>query len=315
MNTNMKTTRNLFSVLVLVTVIHGTAFGETSRGAGIVTTLQGEAIVTRAGGVQPPIPMKFRDEVFFKDRISVKEHSLLRVLMGGKALVTVRELSDLTVSEMPNKPTVLDMLSGKISLAVAKMRMRPGEAIEVRTPNAIAAVRGTTLVVEVMPGLESNGSGKPADMVTNIHVLSGKVDVFSASSPNAPPVSVRAGFSVSVNGALVGPLRPNPPVGQVTKGLDHTFQHTETPDGTKNTLTAREMVKVVALSENMPDGSTGTLSVGTINPPPSLGTSSLGTSILALPPPTIIMPPTIMLTPLPTMMPPPPPTILLPTLR
>ncbi len=37
--------------------------------------------------------------------------------------------------------------SGKVVLAVQKQRMRPGESIEIRTPNAVAAVRGSILAV------------------------------------------------------------------------------------------------------------------------------------------------------------------------
>jgi hypothetical protein len=326
----------VFATLIMAALVQGVAFGEAPHGVGIVTTLQGQATVAHGVGAQQPIPMKFRDEVYYKDKISVKEHSLARVLLGGKALVTVRELSDLTISELPGKPTVLDMLGGKISLAVAKMRMSPGEAIEVRTPNAIAAVRGTTLVVEIVPTFESLKSGKPADMATNIHVLSGKVDVFSLSSPNVPPVSVGPGFTMTVHGTFMGQLRPNPPMGQMTKGLDHTVHHTETPDGTKNALVSKEMAEAVALSETLVSnalardqnssvaptgtngtialsGSTGNLSLTTINASSSLGTSSLGTSTTTLTSPTIIMPPITMLPPPPTMMPPPPPTVL-PTL-
>jgi hypothetical protein len=142
---------------------------------------------------------------------------------------------------------VLDMLSGKISLAVAKMRMLPGEAIEVRTPNAVAAIRGTTLVVEVMPTPESIRSGKPSDMVTNVHVLTGKVDVFSPGSPKQM-VSVGPGFSVSVTGAVLGQLRPTPPTVQFTHGHTPQAEHQQTPDEVKKDMASKQMAKAIAES-------------------------------------------------------------------
>ena len=91
-----------------------------------------------------------RDEIFARDRIQTQERSLVRVLLGGKALITVRELSVLTVTEEAGRVTV-DLQSGKVGVAVVKARMRPGEVIEIRSPNATAAVRGTVFVVEVDP--------------------------------------------------------------------------------------------------------------------------------------------------------------------
>ncbi len=115
--------------------------------AGVVSTLHGQATLTRA--VLPgPVPLKFKDDVFRRDRIDTREKSIARVLLGGKALVTVRELSTFTITEEPGR-AVVNLESGKLALAVAKSRLGPGESIEVRTPNAIAGVRGSLLVVEV----------------------------------------------------------------------------------------------------------------------------------------------------------------------
>ena len=59
---------------------------------GVVTTLQGQATVARASTTSP-LPLKFRDSIFEKDRINTGEKSIVKVLMGGRAIVTVRELS------------------------------------------------------------------------------------------------------------------------------------------------------------------------------------------------------------------------------
>ncbi|HEV8532410.1 MAG TPA: hypothetical protein VGT00_13410, partial [Methylomirabilota bacterium] len=65
---------------------------------GVVTTLQGQASVARASA-PGTLPLKFKDAVFDRDRIQTGEESLVKVLMGGKAIVTVRELSVLTITE------------------------------------------------------------------------------------------------------------------------------------------------------------------------------------------------------------------------
>ena len=118
---------------------------QTSDAVGVVTTLDGRASVARPA-LTAPLALKFKDDVFGRDRISTQENSLIRVLLGGKAILTVRELSQVTISEEPGR-AVVTLPSGKVVLAVAKQRMRPGESIEIRTPNAVAAVRGSILAV------------------------------------------------------------------------------------------------------------------------------------------------------------------------
>ncbi|MFI5377325.1 MAG: FecR domain-containing protein, partial [Candidatus Rokuibacteriota bacterium] len=121
------------------------AAAQTSDAVGVVTTLDGRATVARPA-LTSPLALKFKDDVFGRDRISTQENSLIRVLLGGKAILTVRELSQVTISEEPGR-AVVTLPSGKVVLAVAKQRMRPGESVEIRTPNAVAAVRGSILAV------------------------------------------------------------------------------------------------------------------------------------------------------------------------
>ncbi len=152
------------------------------RGIGVVTTLSGTVTVARAA-LPAPQPLKFKDDVFERDRISTAERSIVRVLLGGKALITVRELSSLTITEEASRSTV-DLASGKVAVGVAHQRMRPGEIIEIRTPNAIAAVRGTVLVVELIPVPGTNR------FTTRVTVVHGVVEVYDPADPGAPPVKV-----------------------------------------------------------------------------------------------------------------------------
>jgi hypothetical protein len=180
------------------------ALAQGPSNVGVVTTLTGQATVARVSLPQP-LPLRFKDDVFIQDRISTSEKSIVRVLLGGKALVTVRELSVLTVTEEMGRSTV-DLGSGKIAVGVARQRMRPGEAIEIRTPNIVAAVRGTVLVVEIIQASASSNGG-PTPPTTNVHVIHGLVDVFPAGSPGAPPVQVGTLQSYSQIGGASGTMR------------------------------------------------------------------------------------------------------------
>ena len=234
-----------FAVLLFLAALWPTPVqAEDPHGIGIVTTLTGQATITRAALPLQSSPLKFRDELFYRDHISTKEHSMARVLLGGKALITVRELSELTITEEPGRQSIVDLAIGKLSMAVVHSRMSPGETIEVRTPNAVAGVRGTVLVVEVTPAL-----------ATEIYVLKGSVEVFPKGLP-AAAIIVNAFQSVTITGNLVGRIRSIPAlaVDQIVRDLKPTYQHTETPDETKKAVQEIEQARALTHAKAVTEG-------------------------------------------------------------
>src|SRR5260370_638359 len=149
--------RLVVALALLVTLWPAAAVAQTR--AGIVTNLEGSATAARSAAPQP-VAVKFKDDVFQNDRIVTLDRSIVRLLLGGKAVVTVRERSSLTITEVPGKTTV-DLDVGKIAVAVARERMKPGEQIEVKTPNAVAAVRGTVFIIEVIRATAQATPGGP----------------------------------------------------------------------------------------------------------------------------------------------------------
>jgi len=156
---------------------------------GVVTTLTGQATLARTA-IPEPLILKFKDDVFERDRISTAEKSIVRVLLGGKAIVTVRELSVVTITEEPGRATI-DLTSGKIGVSVAKQRMRPGEALEIRTPNAVAAVRGTVITAET--------AMVAGTQVTEYDVQSGTLDLLAPR-----PEVLAPGRGITVSGLTAG---------------------------------------------------------------------------------------------------------------
>jgi FecR-like protein len=187
--------------------------------AGIVTTLEGHVTATRAAAAQP-VALKFRDDVFMQDRIATAEQSLARMLLGGKAVVTVRERSVLTITEVPGHSTIA-LESGKFALAVAREKMRPGETIEIRTPNAVAGVRGTVVVTEVQ-----GSATQPASLRSSMYLLQGSLD---GVQPLNPATGARLGTPQTLNvlqqfqvvglgPGSVAPIRPEQ-LGVIRAGL------------------------------------------------------------------------------------------------
>jgi hypothetical protein len=158
---------------------------------GVVTNIEGFATVARVA-LPEPRALQFKDALFLHDRITTGERSLVRVLLGGKATVTARERSVLTITEVPGVATI-NLGAGRIAVAVAKGLMKPGEVIEIKTPNAVTAIRGTVVIAEVSPIPEGHRS--------TITILRGLVDVTKldpTGSLMGPAVNVGALERVTV---------------------------------------------------------------------------------------------------------------------
>jgi hypothetical protein len=225
-------------------------YAQAQTSVGVVTTLVGEATVARVAVPQPEA-LKKLDGVFPMDRITTKERSVVHVLMGGKALLTVRELSVVTITEEGGRSTV-DLQSGKVGLAVVREKMKPGDVIEVHTPHAVAAVRGTVLVVEIVPGSAGNDRLQSGESSTNVHLLHGKLDVSLRSKPGAAPVQLESLQTVTVTRDLLGTMRPLSPAAAlaITTDLRPRQQAVPAiPEKFQATVGERQRVLAVATAE------------------------------------------------------------------
>ncbi len=125
------------------------ALASAQQAVGGVTALKGKAQLTRA---TTQTALRFKDDLILRDLIDTQEKSLTRVLFGGKSTVTVRELSRLEVREelLPGGRTssIHELPSGSILVNMARSLMRRGDEVQIRTPNAVAAVRGSTIFAQ-----------------------------------------------------------------------------------------------------------------------------------------------------------------------
>jgi len=163
--------------------VAATAAAQTPK-AGEVSRVEGTAAVARTAAPQGT-PLKAKDQVFLRDLVTTGEQSKAQLLLGGKAIVTMREQSALRITEVPGVATV-EITDGLLKLAVNKDKMKPGDRIDVKSPNAITAVRGTTIVVQVLK--------TPAGPMTLLSVLNGFVEITpidpATGAPKGPPVKV-----------------------------------------------------------------------------------------------------------------------------
>jgi hypothetical protein len=201
--------------------------------AGVVTTLQGRVTVARTSLPEPAL-LKFRDPVFVRDRIATGKESFARILLGGKAVVTVREFSTVTITEVPGVATV-DVGSGRVAVAVARERMRPGDLVEVRTPNAVAGIRGTVIVAEVFDAQRSI-----------ITVLKGVIDVTRLDAGRAVGSStvLNALQQVMINSAVSAPQPISSDAAQRMGAEFRTAPPSVAPKGATAAVTQAEVERV-----------------------------------------------------------------------
>jgi FecR protein len=211
---------------------------------GVATTVVGAVTVTRVAA--PPTPLKFKDDVFLNDRVATGEQAFARMLLGGKAIVTARERSVVTITEVPGLSTI-DVVSGRVSVAVDKSRMRPGEIVEIKTPNAVSGIRGTIVVAEVSGG------------VSTITVLRGLVDVYRRDPATgnavgqATPVGARE--TVTVKGGVL-PGRPQAISVDQARKLSNDFTAPVQPVSPAKTIVADEVSRVTTLIGALTGGTT-----------------------------------------------------------
>ena len=95
----------------------------------------------------------------------------------------------LTITEEPGRATI-DLASGKIGVAVASSACA-GRALEIRTPNAVAAVRGTVVTAET--------AMVAGTQVTEYDVQSGTLDLLAPR-----PEVLAPGRGITVSGLTAG---------------------------------------------------------------------------------------------------------------
>ena len=272
--------------------------------AGVVTSTEGQSVLTRAPA-PTPLPVKVKDDVLLRDRIDTRENSTVRLLLGGKAVITVRELSGFTVTEEAGRAAV-EVKSGKLALGVAKSLLRPGEVIEIRTPNAIAAIRGSAVFVDV----GTNASGQPQTLVATLHV-SKPVEV-SGLTTTGPNVGLNSQQLTTVTGSGAT-LTIAPPTNLTPAQATMITKAFQAPKSTSQPPPPAVVNKLVTtFTQDAAKAATGLgQSPSVVVAPPSQSSAPQPKVIPPSPPPPVVVAPKAVVAPLPPP-PPPPPVVVAP---
>jgi len=154
-------------VFIGLLILWGTAFGETEE-SGRVLTVKRDVYLLRAG---QQLDARARDPLLLEDVVITDHKSRTKLFFKDDSILNLGERSRVEVaqylysSEKERSQAVYTLLEGSLKVVVGR------SDLEIHTPTAVAAARGTKFIVGV--------KGTGADLVTLIMVLQGEVLVKS----------------------------------------------------------------------------------------------------------------------------------------
>jgi len=166
--------RALTLLILLVGLAPCVAFGGE---AGLVARVNGSPTLERAGKTEA---LKRGSNVFTGDVIETDANSKVKILLNDDSVLAIGPKSRVAVSDFvldsSGRNVRLQVLAGRFKIAIAKF-FGAHTDYEIRTPTAVAGVRGTVLwgdtVLDAICALEGNievrprtGAGAPAQLST-----------------------------------------------------------------------------------------------------------------------------------------------------
>lgn len=250
----------LASFLFSVTPANAT-LSDDMGSVGVISSVNGEARITHSTEIQQSDQPKFHGPIIYGDHLSTSKDSTLGLLVGRNSLLTMRELSDVRIAETVRNRQILEMVSGRVCLAVGQPAAATTEPLMLRTPTTmITAAPGTLFSVDVAAApqksaLQSGASGKlvtliamtgqadkrgTAPVVETYQVVEGSIDIVSLASGSSS-ISLRTGQSLRVAGGVRGQPFVAPPVNCRAQDIQIIPPHTTIPAPAQQMIVQQQM--------------------------------------------------------------------------
>ncbi|MBX9769676.1 MAG: FecR domain-containing protein [Bdellovibrionales bacterium] len=193
--------RGLIGFVFLVLVVGSPAFAQGVH--GVFTVVKGD-IQVESGKDKKVQKARVGAKVFATDTITSGKDSRAKIEMSDKNIINISPDSKLMIEKYENaggkKEVLLNVLQGKIRPSVTQTYNGESEKFHVKTPSAVAGVRGTDFLVSYNPGTRASqvvtfegkvDVGAKLDVggrIANpVSVLPGQFTTSSATQPPAPP--------------------------------------------------------------------------------------------------------------------------------
>jgi len=143
----------LVLALVGLVVSPTQSWGQADERIGTVLAVDGTA-EARAATATTWEPLQFRAAIFPNDTVRTGADSKVKILLRDDSIMTLAERSEMQFTEFLLTPqqrrTVVSLALGKLKVLTTTI-FGAGSVTEVRTPNTVAGVRGTTFIVIFTP--------------------------------------------------------------------------------------------------------------------------------------------------------------------
>jgi hypothetical protein len=226
----------------------------------LVSNVTGKATIYHEGQEYVPIDANFKAPVVFGDRIQTGAQSMIAMLVGDNALVSLKEFSEMRVTEEPGFHQVINLSKGQVCISTK----RKGEPVKVEVPGATITVDpGSMASIQVSPTDSKNRTPQSAQHPKYLHktamgekekqaaklanaqamekvkikvgVKEGSVSLVSQIVGKAT-VTVGAKQGVQVVGGIISPPFESKEVYCQIQDVQKDPQHTATPEETKDLI-------------------------------------------------------------------------------
>jgi hypothetical protein len=130
-----------------------TSWGQTADRIGTVLAVEGTAEVQSQNATTWEV-VRFRDAIYLNDTVRTADNGQVKVLLRDDTILTLAERSEMRFTEFlltqNQRRTLVDLAVGKLRVLTTTI-FGSGSAVEIRTPNTVAGVRGTIFVVIFTP--------------------------------------------------------------------------------------------------------------------------------------------------------------------
>lgn len=173
--------------LFLFLFIFSTSWAQTQeKRTAVITSLKGNVFVRRAGS-EIFTPAKLNMALYQGDRIWVQANSYAVLTFSDKSTLKLSANTQLDIIELSKEQdkekSIFKLWIGKIWATVERI-LKPGEKVEIQTPTAVAGVRGTSWVMNVLE-----------DGTTFVNSLSGIVSLIAGGIEK----SLKEGIQTVIN--------------------------------------------------------------------------------------------------------------------
>ena len=183
-------------ILIVVCMIAGVRTARAQSAAGTVSSASGRVQIQRGSATVAATP---GTPVYQGDKIVCGADGKAVIILTDQSRLEISPSSTITLDQYTvggAAPTRIGLPVGILRSIVTRMGGAPAD-FQVRTPNAIGAVRGTDFYISYIKGSPSVGLG--SSYYTEVDVIDGTVNLAQASAPGNG-VDVGPGTSGTVVG-------------------------------------------------------------------------------------------------------------------